>query len=623
MSPEVLGQLLPISGAGAAAVPPGDPPGPQARTARSRSCRKRLSVGDEVMLTSGIFGTVDRRRGRPDPRQDRRRRRADRATAARSREIVRDVPADDAPAYDGQTTRRQRPTPTAAPTTPADESHDREQPRGELTWRPRPRVRVGRSSSSCSSSPACSRLRRRSATWKPKLGLDLQGGTADHAAGQGLRRRIGSPGQARRGRRHHQQPRQRRRRRRVRGLHPGQRHHRRRDPGQGRQEPRAHDRLHRAAALPARGAALPACRCDPDPRDHADGGHRPARRRRSDSTRVRLRHDRAPSRASGRRAGQSTEQEPGRRPLDAGRRLRDRPPPADTDRRALDHGPSGPTHRAAHRAGAAGPGRHQGPLRLGGQPAAGLASSSWQAFQCPGAGRVRDGPGRPARASRSSPATTRATATCSARRWSRAPHVKDASYGIPQQGVGDYVVNVEFDGTGSKSSPTSPRKIAGQHRTPTWATSSGWRSCSTARCCPTRRNDAADHRRPGRDLRQLRPGAGQEPRELAEVRRAAADLLVQSRDRRRSGARLQPARGRHHRRHHRPDPGDALLLPLLPRARHRGDRLADRRRPDDLRLGAAAGPRLRLHADAARHRRPDRRDRYHRGLVHRLLRATA
>ncbi len=28
-------------------------------------------------------------------------------------------------------------------------------------------------------------------------------------------------------------------------------------------------------------------------------------------------------------------------------------------------------------------------------------------------------------------------------------HVKDASYGIPQQGVGDYVVNVEFDGTGS------------------------------------------------------------------------------------------------------------------------------------------------------------------------------
>ncbi len=41
-------------------------------------------------------------------------------------------------------------------------------------------------------------------------------------------------------------------------------------------------------------------------------------------------------------------------------------------------------------------------------------------------------------------------------------HVKDASFGIPQQGVGDYVVNVEFDGTGSKEFADVTTRIAGQ-----------------------------------------------------------------------------------------------------------------------------------------------------------------
>jgi preprotein translocase subunit SecD len=41
-------------------------------------------------------------------------------------------------------------------------------------------------------------------------------------------------------------------------------------------------------------------------------------------------------------------------------------------------------------------------------------------------------------------------------------HVKDASSGIPQQGVGDYVVNVSFDGTGSKQFAEVTTKIAGQ-----------------------------------------------------------------------------------------------------------------------------------------------------------------
>ncbi len=89
----------------------------------------------------------------------------------------------------------------------------------------------------------------------------------------------------------------------------------------------------------------------------------------------------------------------------------------------------------------------------------------WQAklaaYQCPGPGQVATGqvdlPSQPLIA-------------CDAdgNRYLLGPsmvegtHVKDANFGIPQQGVGDYVVNVEFDGTGSKQFADVTTRIAAQ-----------------------------------------------------------------------------------------------------------------------------------------------------------------
>ena len=92
----------------------------------------------------------------------------------------------------------------------------------------------------------------------------------------------------------------------------------------------------------------------------------------------------------------------------------------------------------------------------------------WQAklaaFQCPGAGQPVPGqvdlPSQPLLACDDAgnryllgPSMVEGT------------HVKDASYGIPQQGVGDYVVNVEFDGTGSSQFADVTTRIAGQTNT--------------------------------------------------------------------------------------------------------------------------------------------------------------
>ena len=65
----------------------------------------------------------------------------------------------------------------------------------------------------------------------------------------------------------------------------------------------------------------------------------------------------------------------------------------------------------------------------------------------------------------------------------------------------------------------------------------------------------------------------------------------------------------------------AVLLRLLPRAGHRGRRLAGGRRGDHLRLHGAARQLGRLRAQPARHRRGDRRHRHHRRQLRHLLRA--
>ena len=77
-------------------------------------------------------------------------------------------------------------------------------------------------------------------TWKPKLGLDLQGGTRITLEASHRDRRGDHPGEARRGRRDHRQPGQRLRRRGVRGLHPGRPQHHHRDPGPEREDDRRH-----------------------------------------------------------------------------------------------------------------------------------------------------------------------------------------------------------------------------------------------------------------------------------------------------------------------------------------------------------------------------------------------
>jgi preprotein translocase subunit SecD len=87
-----------------------------------------------------------------------------------------------------------------------------------------------------------------------------------------------------------------------------------------------------------------------------------------------------------------------------------------------------------------------------------------QSYQCPGAGET-------ATAQVDLPSQPLIACDDQGNRYLLGPsmvegtHVKDASYGIPQQGVGDYVVNVEFDGTGSSQFADVTTKIAGQQNT--------------------------------------------------------------------------------------------------------------------------------------------------------------
>ena len=86
-------------------------------------------------------------------------------------------------------------------------------------------------------------------------------------------------------------------------------------------------------------------------------------------------------------------------------------------------------------------------------------------------------------------------------------------------------------------------------------------------------------------------------------------------------ARLAAAADRPHRRPHRSRPRRDLLADRLPRARLRDHRVARRdgraHLPHDLHPGVAHG----LPPVARRRRGPDRHDRLHGGLVHRVLRA--
>ena len=172
-----------------------------------------LQPGERVMLSSGIFGTVrsladDRARVEIAPgHRDRGR--------ARRHQRRRDSPAEPAD-----------PAEPTDPTDPTAEPGDR----SPLTWPRASPTRVARSSSSSSVVALSYGLVALAGVWKPKLGLDLQGGTRITLIAKGD---VSSDSLAE-ARGIIDGPRQRLRCRRGRGLHPGQQVHRRRDP---RREP--------------------------------------------------------------------------------------------------------------------------------------------------------------------------------------------------------------------------------------------------------------------------------------------------------------------------------------------------------------------------------------------------
>ncbi len=128
-------------------------------------------------------------------------------------------------------------------------------------------------------------------TWKPELGLDLQGGTRITLIAKG----SPSPDEPRRGREHHRPARQRLRRHRGRGDHAGQPVHRRRDPRRQPPRPRRHRQAPGAAALPPRRVHLQStARAAASRRRPAPA----ARRRRDRARRLAEQRARRPSRAA-------------------------------------------------------------------------------------------------------------------------------------------------------------------------------------------------------------------------------------------------------------------------------------------------------------------------------------
>src|SRR5215204_3008094 len=130
-------------------------------------------------------------------------------------------------------------------------------------------------------------------------------------------------------------------------------------------------------------------------------------------------------------------------------------------------------------------------------------------------------------------------------------------------------------------------------------------------------------RRQRADLRVVHPAGGAGPGHCTELRCAAADVRAQRRLHRDADARCQPARGRPACGCHRPGPGPALLVDLLPRPRSRGLRQYRGGGPAHLRGDRSARRGHRLHTHHRGYRRDHRRDRHHGRLLRGVLRAGA
>ena len=168
-------------------------PASRRQKARRPAAGRALSVGDEVMLTSGIFGTVRRC-----------------STTASAVEIAAGVRDQGRPR-----------APSASSSSPADADR-RAEPTGSTTPRSS-EMAAAQAATRAHPGRLLPRWSRSSyglvalaGAWKPELGLDLQGGTRITliAKGDPIQR------QPRRGARHHRPARQRLRRRRGRGRPP-------------------------------------------------------------------------------------------------------------------------------------------------------------------------------------------------------------------------------------------------------------------------------------------------------------------------------------------------------------------------------------------------------------------
>ena len=126
-----------------------------------------------------------------------------------------------------------------------------------------------------------------------------------------------------------------------------------------------------------------------------------------------------------------------------------------------------------------------------------------------------------------------------------------------------------------------------------------------------------------RHRQRLQPEPGHDSGQRAEVRQPAA-VVPQPEHLVGIGiARLGSAVGGPVRRAGWPAARGDLLVHLLPRARRGIGVEPGHRRSADVSVRGAAVQVRGLHADPGGHRRAHRRDRHHRRLVHRLLRATA
>ena len=436
-----------------------------------------LSVGDQVVLTSGIYGSVVGVRGRPPGRRDRRRRHDQgRPRCRRHRRTAADLDAerhdelDDESSSTGPAARRAR--------------HGARRLEGELRMA-RKTARPGRTLVVFFLSVAVIYgLVAIAGTWKPALGPRPQGRHPDHPD------RRGQPEQRepQRSRRDHRRPGQRLRRHRGRGDHPGQPVHHRRDPRQDRQRPRRHGQAPGSAAVPHR-------------RLHRGSRWRrpaPARRRRRPtprSTRARPPSAKAgdkprvgSSPARSRRQGRQEGHGQGlrHRPEPPGlrrrrRRPRPRRPPRPTARRRPR--PTPPTESGT-------PERHARPPPRGGEPEQALAFitspdqasiDAFNAFTCPATKPVDDDPAKPL--------VTCGTEDDAATKYLLSPAViegtdlSSASAGVPQGEV-QWVGQPHAQGRRARTSSTELSADDGRHA------SSSSRSSSTVRSSRRRSSPA-------------------------------------------------------------------------------------------------------------------------------------